>query len=589
MTKKPGDQRPDKIITADAIYIETSCPCAVFSYDTGNSFQGTGTEISNSKGDPSSVWIAPIEQNIDQITFGICYTDKTKDHFLNVVAETDMCDQTKLEAITATGNEDKSSLLTWNTVPGNPEYSYARAQIGTASTSAKNVFSLSNPRGVLAIVYGNGDDESYAYSAGSAAVDVAVKVNNVSFGDKYVYEDKFCLEEGKLFKFDFTNTLPTRSFEQVYLTFGDGTDTTFYARDSIFHEYKTPGWYDIHVDLIYYEKSCSFIPEAQKEHIDFSFQIAEKEYTFAGEEKECKEADYTGPLSTIFDTVRTDECWRNNIIIKHVGKKSVSKDSKIGLDSYYEPLNGITYPVDPNDPNAYHVDIELVVGENQYGCDSILQRHIDIRTCLHLEVPNDSGLHHACYGKELVVPYKYIKGDIGDAFVLINNKKVPVTPEEGKIVIPTKEIKPGTYSTTISVADTVCDTTFVYPIDFTVYYPDSIFKYKFNNVLAVYNPGYGGNKDLKVTFTAFQWYKDGEPIEGATSSIYTTEEQMPTGEYYVVLTDKNGVTLPSCSQVVRVVDVSPKNSAPAKKVLMNNRIYIEIGDELYDIYGQKVK
>jgi len=590
MSNKPGEQRVDKIITADAIYIETSCPCAVFSYDTGNSFKGsTGSEINSGKGDPSSVWIAPIEQNIDQITFGTCYTDKTKDHFLNVIAETETCQETKLEVVLATGNTDKSDLLSWTQVPGNPDYSYARAQIGTSSSSNEKVFRLSNPKGVLAIVYGNGDDESYAYSAGSAAVDIAVKVNSVSFGKGYVYSKKFCLE-GEPFTFDFRNTLPTRTFEQIYLTFGDGTDTTFYARDVIEHEYKTPGWYDIHVDLIYYEKSCSFIPEAQKEAIDFSFQIAEKEYVFVGEDKKCEEPDYTGPLNTRFDTVPTDECWRNEVRIMHVGIKTISKDTVKAQDTYYEPLNGQTYPLNQQDPSAYHVDIEVNLGEiNRYTCDSILYRHIDIITCLKMTIPNDSGMHHACYGNELIVPYKYEKGDIGEAFVLINGKKTIVKPEEGKIVIPTEAIKPGKYATTISIEDPNCEKTLEFPIDFIIYYPKDIFKYKFNNVLAVYKPGYGGNEDLKTTFTAYQWYFNDEPIEGATESIYQTENQMPEGEYYVVLTDKNGVSLPSCSQVVKTVDVSPKASAPAKKVLMNNRIYIEIGNELYDIYGQKVK
>ena len=63
--------RIDQVITTDAAFIETSCPAAVISYDTGNSFAGaTNSEIVNGQGDPSSVWLSPIQQKINRITFG---------------------------------------------------------------------------------------------------------------------------------------------------------------------------------------------------------------------------------------------------------------------------------------------------------------------------------------------------------------------------------------------------------------------------------------------------------------------------------------------------------------------------------------
>ena len=90
---------------------------------------------------------------------------------------------------------------------------------------------------------------------------------------------------------------------------------------------------------------------------------------------------------------------------------------------------------------------------------------------------------------------------------------------------------------------------------------------------------------------SYQWYKDGSKIDGANESIYHTEGQMPPGEYFVMLTDMNDMTLPSCSQTVVARDITsqPTEEAPAKKVMYNNHICISIGDTLYDIYGQKVK
>ena len=65
---------------------------------------------------------------------------------------------------------------------------------------------------------------------------------------------------------------------------------------------------------------------------------------------------------------------------------------------------------------------------------------------------------------------------------------------------------------------------------------------------------------------------------------------MPPGDYYVVLTDKNGMTLPSCSQTVAARTVVPNaNAMPAQKLLRNQQIYIQVGDAIYDLFGQKVQ
>jgi hypothetical protein len=207
-------------------------------------------------------------------------------------------------------------------------------------------------------------------------------------------------------------------------------------------------------------------------------------------------------------------------------------------------------------------------------------------------IPNDSGLHHACYGDSLIIPFTYVRGDIGETTFILGDKKVKLEPDldNKTFELPTQALKPGVYSASISVVDPNCDTTLVFPVDFAIYYPADIFKYKFNNVLAVYNPGYGGNKDIQVTFTAYQWYKDGQAIPDATEPVYHTEDQIPVGEYYVLLTDAKGQTLPSCSQNITARAVSSEPAgAPAQKILRDGQICIQVGDILYDIYGQRVQ
>lgn len=88
------------------------------------------------------------------------------------------------------------------------------------------------------------------------------------------------------------------------------------------------------------------------------------------------------------------------------------------------------------------------------------------------------------------------------------------------------------------------------PIHFIVQYPTMVLTQRWNDVLSVVNERYNrgeGNEGYK--FTAFQWYKNGEPISGATGSYYYTGEgtQLDFDAYYqVLLTREDGTTVLSC-------------------------------------------
>lgn len=589
--KKPGTSPIDLVITADAAYIETSCPCAVFSYDTGNSYKGEeGDEIIDGQGDPSSVWVSPIQQKINKITFGTCYTSKTKDHFLNIVAETATCQNTRLTALYGATTLDKTNLLVWTPVPGNTTYSYARAKIGDENTSDFSVFRLENAKGFIAHIYGNGEDESYAYSAGSAAVEQGVNVNGETFTNGYISETKFCFGE----PVEFDAKIGTDEISRVDWDFGDGiTEKNGTAQTT--HDYTVPGWYDVRVEL-YGHQVCTEEDEQYLGSVQFSFRIVKPDTVYEYVH-ECMPDDYTGEL-------KNDTIWPTNIVdcdtvkatVRMYGKNSSRMDSVAAEDQYYEPLNGITYPRDPNNPNEYDQTItinltELFGTKNASGCDSIIYRHIKITTCLSMFINNDTANQHICPGEALGIPYTLIKGDMGEAFISINGEeKKPIKLQDGFISMPVESFKPGKYQALITVEDKNCEQTLHFPIDFKVYFPSDIFQYKFNNVLAVYKKGYGGNN--AYDFVAYQWFKNGMPIEGATQSIYHTTEPFTLGDtYFVVLKDKNGLTLPSCPQTINEVpDFTPQeNAAPAQKVVSNQQMFIVREGQIYNIYGQKVQ
>ncbi len=592
-----GESPINLVLTQDAAYIETSCPCAVYSYDTGNGYKGkNGTELvtrggkDDYLGDPSSVWISPIQQKIGKITFGTCYTSKTKDHFLNVVTETATRQNTKLTAIYGATQLDKSGLLTWQPVPGNPIYSYARAKIGDANTSQFSVFRLENAKGFIATIYGNGEDESYAYSAGSAAVEMGINVNGVTFTDGYRSDEKFCIADSV----SFDAAIGTDEIKRVDWEFGDGT-TLYNGPVQTMHQYAAPGWYDVTATL-FGRQVCTDDPEVELGTVSFTFRVWRPDTVIGGAVHECItlaewEADPVGSAEKLAnganDTLPQINCYDDVVInLVNYGKETVDTlDTIVGQDVAIG-YNGQTYYDDAN------VEDTLI---NEYRCNHYRRYFVHVKHCLSMTV-NSANLHACPTGGDdgdIYLTYDKPKGEIAAAYFEVPNliEKTQVTVEPLDIVLPTRSITmPGNYHGTLTVEDdNDCDPK-VFPIDFTINYPSDIFKYKFNNVLAVYKSGFGGNTGF--TFTAYQWYCNGQPIPGATEAVYHTDSAFNYNDiYYVELTTPDGVTIPSCAQHIESVpDYTPQPApAPAKKMIMNRQMVIQRGEEIYDIYGQRIQ
>ena len=575
-----GDSCIQKTVNGDALYIETSCPCAVYNYDTGNGYKGDGKdasgakidEVDGSKGDPSSVWVSPIQQKIGKITFGTCYTTNTRDHFLNIVAETASCQNTKLTALSGGSQIDKSNLLVWTPVPGNTAYSYARAQIGTDKTSNYSVFRLENPKGFIATVYGNGGDESYAYSAGSSAVELGVDINGETFTNGDISDTRFCM--GTTMNFD-ASVGGKYEVTRVDWNFGDGI-SEYNSTTQISHDYTVPGWYDIEADL-YGQQVCTDESNKWLDKIKFSFRIVRPDTVYT-DSLYCIPEDQPLPKDT---TIMKDEgkCDTVYIIRKHYAKESsytYSHEAKV-TDGY--EMHGHWY-TEPYQEDTFYV------GQNAAGCDSIEICQLTLKMCLVIDLPEKS--LHVCPGDPFDLEYSLTKGEMGEMRFISGSTNVVLHPSNGYVALPTEQFKPGKYQAKITVQDLVCEQTIEFPLDMTVYYSKDIFKFKFNNVLAVYNKDNNGGYE----FVGYQWFYNGQPIEGATSSVYHSEVPLEAGEYYVLLTDANGLTMPSCVQKITaesIPDYSDLHKAPATKHLINRQIVIRKGTQSYNIYGQRIE
>lgn len=592
---KPGTSPIDLVVTADAAYIETSCPCAVYNYDTGNSYKGkNGDEIVNSQGDPSSIWVSPIQQKIGKITFGTCYTTKTKDHFLNVVTETASCQNTKLTALYGATQLDKTNLLTWIPVPGNPTYSYARAKIGDNSTSQFSVFRLENSKGFIATVYGNGDDESYAYSAGSATVEQGVNVEGETFTNGYRSESKFCFGDS----LSFDATIGTDDISRVDWTFGDGT-TEYYGTPQTKHKYTTPGWYDVTAEL-YGRQVCTNVNNVWLGRVQFSFRVVRADTIPVAPRDSCltiqqqaqivaeKGQQHLDSLVTYGETtiINPDAPCYEDKLFSFV---------KYGLETE-RIFDSIVRDGAEIDGRWYESDATVSwTVEKPHKCPQHFTCNLTVITCLKIDVPNNPAAQFICPGENLEIPYTKAKGHISNATFSVPGllDKADVSYDDnaknGTFTLPTSSIeKAGIYKGTLYIEDHDCDSVITVPIDFTVKYPSDIFKFKFNNVLAVYqNTGY--------EFTAYQWVVNDEPVLDANSSIYYLGQGNTFNEgdvVYVLLTDKDGLVLPSCPQTLTdIQDYNPEPEEPAQahKKIVNRRFVIQRGEDIYDIYGQKVK
>ncbi len=109
----------------------------------------------------------------------------------------------------------------------------------------------------------------------------------------------------------------------------------------------------------------------------------------------------------------------------------------------------------------------------------------------------------------------------------------------------------------------------IMPMNFAVLYPDTIMKQKFNNVISLKNSDFNGG----FNFTSYQWYKNGAPIPGETSSyIYLGEGNTlsTTDNYRVSVTRADGSSLMSCPYTPKsprpAINITPSIVGPSEQI-----------------------
>lgn len=585
-------------LDGEAHYLETSCPCAVYSYDVSENYyikkNGTSERDPNSAGDPAMVWISPLEQQLSKVTFGVMNTDQTPTHYVNIITPTEGAASLAVREIKMNGGQvvygnNLVQPTDVKPVPAKPEYSYARIKL---MDNAESVYTITSDIGFIAHVYGSGNKESYAYSCGSAAVQQGVKVNGETFTNGYRSDKKYCFGDEILFDAN----VGTDAISRVDWNFGDGT-SEYYGQSVTSHSYTSPGWYDVTAAL-YGHQVCTAESEQYLGSVSFSFRIVRPDTVFGSVIPQCISLDEykSDPAywdekiaNPQIDTVQ-ENCYdtvKLNYVIYNRETEEY-RDTIVGRDIAYG-----------YDGTPYYASQDVVeVYKNAAGCDHFVRYYVKVITCLDITVNNNPATQHVCPGEDFSVSYTKTKGDIeGMATLKIpgtQDKEIYISNDniaDAWLTIPVSGMtKPGVYKAQLQIKDENCGDLLKFDIDFQIYYPQDIFSLKYNNVLAVYASGYGGN--TYGNFTSFQWYHNGALIPGATSAVYHTDAPFKPGDtYYVELSDGVATPLPACPLTIPqdVEDYNVNKAPSAEKKLINRHMYIVIDNRMYDAYGLRVK
>lgn len=255
--------------------VNTSCPCAVHLFMVSQQYHGD----KNSSGDPAMLWINPIEQQIDQVTFAT-YASKngTTAHYVNVVT-----DQPALMKLDGAYIEND-----FQPVNGSNNYYYAQISLGSTATSHTLKSEGSN---FIAHVYGFTSNESYGYSAGGATKPLTqyITINGQIFTPES--DNTLCGEDTIKFACH-----PDYEYEKIEWYFGDGTsDLT--NKDSVPHYYPYSGTYNAYV-LIYRKSSNLCAGQNAVDSIPIRVTIGRYEFTIGTPDIPCPEdgKEYVGRI-----------------------------------------------------------------------------------------------------------------------------------------------------------------------------------------------------------------------------------------------------------------------------------------------------
>lgn len=588
-------------------YITTDCPVGVHQILTSNQYDhdkerkikdpNTGSTITykSCNGDPSLLWVSPIEQVIKKVTFATYNT--CKDHFVNIVT-TDPGSMTM-----DNGTGAKSIASDFKPMTNEPNVYYARLVIEPGS------YTLSNKAGFIAYAYGFGEEEAYAYSCGSSCVSQSIVIDGEHLEVDSISKKHICINT----PIDLSLNIGNNTYDHIVWDFGDGVSETIYGTSQASHTYTTPGWMDLSAAATY-TNTCT--GKEYQENVAIHFYVQEPTL-IRKDTILC--LDSITPSITFLDTTYSDPCLLDfrtqdmgecDSIIQwrvHVGKSEDYPVDTVGTDELWYRGKYYVESTPEGKRDTFHVFAAD-------GCDTIEYVKVIVKHCLKLSPKPTVKVAYDCRNTGLYIRYQIgprsgITGQLSDAANIqfrFGNLAYPAVANNNDTTFyidlthlvggaAAEPIVPGVYNGTMHYEDPVCGTEYNDPITFTVYYPESIFDFVYTNVLAV------RTKTSGYTFTGFQWYRNGQPMMGENKSIlyFDEENYLPehsTDMYYVELTREDGTTICTCPKSYSGANNMPyfaperkDNQSSGQKMLRSGKLYIVTDQGTFDSYGNRVK
>lgn len=329
------------LTTEPCTFLESDGPIAVYLYN--HSHLGTGEAY----GDPSMVWISPVEQTIYEVTFSTFQAQKVERHYVNVVCYTAYVDE-----LTYDNNNISNSFAT---VASAPEFSYARIEV-----SSDRAHTIRCPGGFVAHVYGMGKNEGYAYTVGSSAKTLTKQlyVNDI-LSTELLDGYHVCQGEAQIqFRASF-------NYEYDHLSWDFGDGTSYDGSEEEEHTYTAAGDFDVNI-LVYRAINNVVQPFDSLQvtiHVDplveipVNYSTCAPTYHFHGQ-------DY--PVPFLDDVVIHSDEGCDTIYHLDISS-SPSVSAPVLYDTLCENDEGIWwFDTLRTEPGTY-----LVIVQTQEGCDSI--------------------------------------------------------------------------------------------------------------------------------------------------------------------------------------------------------------------------
>ena len=191
-------------------YIETTAPSAIYLFNTtGSDDSGSGS----GNGDPSMLWISPVEQRMTEVTFttfsgDAAHNSSIDHHFVNIIVASEDVANVKFDGALIPADN-------FEPVNGNANYSFVREEI------SHDVHDIACPNGFNAHIYGFGQARGYAYLVGSKATDLSTTL----FIDDIVTIDSDTISNCALEPLTFAAEISYNDYELEWV-FGDGHTST---------------------------------------------------------------------------------------------------------------------------------------------------------------------------------------------------------------------------------------------------------------------------------------------------------------------------------------------------------------------------